>query len=749
MYNCFKSVPLRVLTLFLVWLLLCPAVLSACGSSGGRESSSESTKPGESAKEPETVYTGPSIRLFGEGAPVYQVVRSDLGGNESTKAAVAVKNALQNVAGYTPKIGADGRDRLGNLLFPISEYEILVGKTERPESAQVLDKLEPHTWAVEVVGNKIVLAGASERTTAMACEWFISHYLNAGSDGLVPQTELASETLNGLYVYALGTGSTEKYDTSATACCLQGLYNRENPGSKIYVTSSALSKTYMDLDSIRSYDPVTLNTLSDMMELAAPYIRTAVIWDPSVPATLNAATTIAGVEDGIVLTQAQYNTMKSRLPEGIGEISLVGRFDGSGSGSKKNDVYRWMIEEYLKKGRCSLEHIFSIEDPTFTRPNGNVKNLVNRDKAIYYRGFVFDLSVWEDEAPKDDLTQPFGTDLKTYLSMLETVQDLRGDSKLTEIDGFFPGYKYSDSGNDDTFTSKYKPTQVEWKAAYLFTPYGCYWNTVTENAYNRTVHMQTPVDVLVQNEPDTDAVLENRDGKVYLLIMMTDYDSAGALYHQLYPNWNDEGRGKIPLAWSYNPNLLTDYPDIINRLYEQKTENDFFVSNVGGAGWYTPSRVKDSQWDAIVKHHKYYFELADMTICPDLWDFQTLKPEQFARVAEYAPDGIGTLVANQLGLGTGQKTYQHIEDCGVTVDYLYNGFVRNDVEACTTAMIKGVMDRRMTGKATFMSVRCTWCTPTYVMQVLDQMKKEKPEWDIEVVDPYTYFRLLTVKLNQK
>jgi len=49
---------------------------------------------------------------------------------------------------------------------------------------------------------------------------------------------------------------------------------------------------------------------------------------------------------------------------------------------------------------------------------------------------------------------------------------------------------------------------------------------------------------------------------------MGDYGSATPLYDFLPDHWRDPARGKTPLAWAINPNLLETYPDLIAYFYE-------------------------------------------------------------------------------------------------------------------------------------------------------------------------------------
>ena len=85
------------------------------------------------------------------------------------------------------------------------------------------------------------------------------------------------------------------------------------------------------------------------------------IWDPTVPATVNVATTIAGVENAVVLSpelaDSYLGTWKLPVLK-----DLRGQFTGTETGSKKNDAYRWAIREYLARGRCSAHRFCLFED---------------------------------------------------------------------------------------------------------------------------------------------------------------------------------------------------------------------------------------------------------------------------------------------------------------------------------------------------------------------------------------------------
>ncbi len=59
--------------------------------------------------------------------------------------------------------------------------EILVGNTNRPETAEVYGKLAGNEYAVAVVGNKVVIVGTNERFTSEALAYFVETYLTDGT----------------------------------------------------------------------------------------------------------------------------------------------------------------------------------------------------------------------------------------------------------------------------------------------------------------------------------------------------------------------------------------------------------------------------------------------------------------------------------------------------------------------------------------------------------------------------------------
>lgn len=78
----------------------------------------------------------------------------------------------------------------GNYVFPdrdnteVTEYEILVGRTNRAESADVIASLAAKDFTITAVGKKLVIAGSDDDASVEAVTFFIENFVN-GSDSLV------------------------------------------------------------------------------------------------------------------------------------------------------------------------------------------------------------------------------------------------------------------------------------------------------------------------------------------------------------------------------------------------------------------------------------------------------------------------------------------------------------------------------------------------------------------------------------
>ncbi|RNC64987.1 GxGYxYP domain-containing protein [Proteiniphilum sp. X52] len=553
--------------------------------------------------------------------------------------------------------------------------------------------------------------------------------------GSLPSSSMQEKPENAMYVYTLkGSSTVSSYDEAMAVACIQGILNRD--GIHLYVLSNTLNKPSYWLDKfmargwLAGKEQVPVSSFEQLLELTKTKLKGVIIWDTEVPATMNVATTLAGLEDALVLSPDMANTYLEKL--GLPVIKdFRGVFTGVETGSKKNDAYRWAIREFLETGRCNPHWLYLYEDSYMTRHKGNVGYVVTRDWAVYNRGFVYDLSPWGDETPLDDPGQALGTDLQTYKLMLEAVLKLTKGQQMTEVAGFFSFPKYS---NIEGYPSKHDPVPTEWETVYQISPYNCYQNTVAHNCFNQSIHSQAPQKQMKQGRPQLRAP---ENGKTYISILMADYDSATPLYEFMPTHWEDKARGSMPFLWGINPNLSESYPDIMQYLYETKTDNDFFAADASAAGYMNPNRIDPAYLPLFIRHNKKFYEQWDMSLSPMVLDTDEPSPAVKDAFVEFSPDGFATIVIDFQNAG-GKLPEPHIWK-GMPVIELINN-AGNFYNAEQTAREMSVSIPASKDEIPqYYFFRIIWTSPNQVISAINRLKEIRPELDIEVIDAYNFF----------
>lgn len=543
---------------------------------------------------------------------------------------------------------------------------------------------------------------------------------------------------NPLYTYTLAQdGTPESYDEALAVACLQGIINRKTP--EVYVLSHKNTRPQFWLDILskegrwlEGRERKQLTNLNALVKLAGKRLKGAVIWDPAIPASINVATTIAGVEDGIVLSPAYADRFLKHWQLPV-LANLCGRFTGAETGSKKNDAYRWAIREYLAKGKCSSHLLCLFEDSFSTRARGDIGYVLTRDWAVKNRAFVLDLSPWGDEKPMDDPDQRLGLDLETYkLVLAETLRHSAG-KQMTELTGFFAFSKYA---NMPDHKSAHEPVPTEWESVWLMSPFNCYQNTISSDCFNQSLHSQAPRQQLKQNRSAKKIPLEN---KTYICILMADYDSATPLYEFLPNHWRNGDRGKIPLAWGLNPNLLETYPDLVAYFYSTATAADTFTADASAAGYMNPNRVRKEYLPLFVEHNRRFFREADMTLAPMVLDWDQPSPDVKDAFRKFAPDGLATIVMDLHGTG-GKMPEAHVWK-GMPVMELLNHTCNFTSAEQTADAMSHVIKKRERKVPEFYFFRIVWVNPTNIADTLTTLRRKRPDLNFKVLDPHTFCAL--------
>ncbi len=120
------------------------------------------------------------LKLVSDGSALYTLVRGENASAAAIDAATSINKAINELTGIYLPITTDHR------INPVSEYEILVGSTERIGNQVSLDisGLEADSFIIRVVEKRIIILGGSDYMTIKASEYFIENYLSpAGGDG--------------------------------------------------------------------------------------------------------------------------------------------------------------------------------------------------------------------------------------------------------------------------------------------------------------------------------------------------------------------------------------------------------------------------------------------------------------------------------------------------------------------------------------------------------------------------------------
>ena len=225
---------------------------------------------------------------------------------------------------------------------------------------------------------------------------------------------------------------------------LQGIVNKDSPNLYIFFVgdsfgddlSGSVDRLWLERASAKGewladYSLQSINGLDELIKCFRKNIKGLVVYDGSVPATSNVASTIAGVENLACIrydpskTSLYYHlTMELNIPvkkwlvnkDGTSKFTGVGLIPDikqKSTGSSKCDAYIWAKALYLDTGKCNPSILGYYIDSYWIKSNwGRLSNstVTNQDFIISKKGFVFDLSTWEDETHVDDINQKLGVD---------------------------------------------------------------------------------------------------------------------------------------------------------------------------------------------------------------------------------------------------------------------------------------------------------------------------------------------------
>ena len=378
--------------------------------------------------------------------------------------------------------------------------------------------------------------------------------------------------------------------------------------------------------------------------------------------------------------------------------------------------------------------------------------MTNQDFIISKKGFIFDLSPWEDETPVDDINQKLGVDFETLKQILLSAYKAN-NKKIIAICGFVPwDKKYSSFGRSG---GNHPVVASEWKYAETISCYNAYIDADAINfsgMANASVFCHFPLDkIYKQPKPTLNTLKEkgfiDKDGKVkettFICFYAGDYDSAAWTYQRLAFIWDDKNRGKTPMAWAVNPNLALRFPYGLHYYRKTATLQDFFIAGDSGAGYINPGYLEaprkisglPSGVEVWREHCKYWYERFDITLTGFLLEGNapTMSDELWDAYTDFSPDGIGGMNMQKDGL------YKEMPFVSVDFDVI-------QFDKTKTSDYAYKIKRSIGKKAPefFMYRHILW-SPSEQLDFINKLNQICPD-SFEIVDPYT-FMLLVKEVN--
>ena len=580
------------------------------------------------------------------------------------------------------------------------------------------------------------------------------------------------------------------WDHCHAIAAVQGLVNRDEPRLYVrFVESRPAAKNVDDYWLEKLTQPggwlhgraiEQSPTIVALVERFREHIDGAVVYDPNVAATSNVASTIAGVESLLPIRfdpspHSLYSQLLNhgpRLPvrrhlvakDGTSIFTGQGKIPGTkrrSTGSAKCDAYLWMKEKYLDTGLCDGAYgAYYLDQYWRQAPRATVLNhhcLTNHDFFVSKKAFFFDLGIWGDEVPVDDPQQEVGADLETLKELLLSAYQHGGKDRMIHIGGFVPwALKYTNHG---IAGGTHAPVPTEWEYGKIISAYNGFMDAdaIGYGAMaNASFFAHFPLQDKYHQPWVTRAQLTERgylteDGRVdfrdreFVIFYVGDYDCAAWLYQRTPDIWDDPSRGKVPLMWCISPVLDRRAPMAMDYIRKTAGPNDYFVAADNGAGYLEPGMLQEpreisglpSGLDAWARHNGTYFDRWGLSITGFI--IYAHGPElNLAGLdcyASFSPNGIVPSRGPATLLHKNMPVLRHDHDVNEA-----------NPRQAARHIVNRIAERRKNGHPPFHWFRNILKTPTWYVEVVNQMQEQNPK--LELLDAPTFFELLRIHLRQ-
>jgi hypothetical protein len=346
-------------------------------------------------------------------------------------------------------------------------------------------------------------------------------------------------------VASLTGGADQKY----LLLSLQGLVNRTQP--RIYFASAALGAFWLTQVNVPQ------NAVADPMTLLTKYaseVKGIVIYDDTLIDTVNLATTIAGIQGGVVSSPALAATLTA-APYSFPVLADL----RTNHFADATAVYTYELATFASQ---TSNRVIVGLDPTIAD--------CLRDYAVATQAAV----VWLD--PQSSTQLPI---LDSYLQRLET---------------------------NAPYMGWWTQEQAGVSAAAKFG--------VPTYAANYAQNLSALAGVHVAITPPAPPPPPSLANKIYVALFVSDGDNVEEVQNFIPTKWSDPNRGKVPITWTTQPAMVDLDPATLAYYWSTATPNDVLVSGPSGLGYTYPELWPTQAFTAYTQASASYLQRAGLRV---------------------------------------------------------------------------------------------------------------------------------------
>ncbi len=319
----------------------------------------------------------------------------------------------------------------------------------------------------------------------------------------------------------------------------------------------------------------TSSGLSDLVNQHLHLLRGLVVWDETLPDSLNIALMLAARENLLPVT--------AEMAEELGGCGLTINHDLRGRWQDRVTLYRWAFENLF--AGCKPGYVACIE-PDWQRPEF-------LDYIVQQKVFVYSLSA---------TAGGLGSQLLMLLAF--GPPGLREFFFALRLDGLIRRFALAWMGLSSPEVKLSNRIQRAVKALPFPTIFG--WHTrrddelsfmlqLTSNGLrlvpshlggNFSFHGSLPVREVTQKQTDRKPALDPQG--IYLTFTLSDGDQLMMMHTGELGNWHSALRGRVPFNWEVQPLLKDIAPALLERYTSTATENDCLIAGPSGGGYIVP-----------------------------------------------------------------------------------------------------------------------------------------------------------------